>query len=176
MGGYVSLAFAKLFSEKLNGLVLFHSQAAADTLENKRNRDRTVKLVEKNRTGFIKAFIPSLFAEAHVENYTYEIHKLQATAGETSSEGIIAALKGMRDRVDHSGTLKELQIPIYFIIGKQDSKIPLEIVMQQLALPCDSEALIMDQVGHMGFIEAKRRTLLALQHFVERNLDEIKSC
>ncbi len=48
MGGYVALAFAELFEKKLNGIVLFHSQSAADDEEAKINRNRTIKIVENN--------------------------------------------------------------------------------------------------------------------------------
>lgn len=170
MGGYVSLAFAKLFPEKLSGLVLFHSQAAADNAESKKNRDRTIKIVQQNHTAFIHSFIPSLFAEDHVADFSNEIDALRKIAEKTPANAIVAALLGMRDRESHLNTLEKLQIPVYFIIGKQDSKIPFEIIMPQLKLPSNCEALIMDEVGHMGFIEAKEKTFLSLEHFLKRNL------
>jgi len=176
MGGYVSLAFSKLFPDKLSGLVLFHSQAAADNLEGKKNRDRTIEVVKNNHKGFIYSFIPSLFAENNIERLTGEIDELIHIAENTENEGIIAALKGMRNREGHFNTLKKLNVPVYFIIGKQDSRIPLASIIPQLELPSNSEALIIDNVGHMGFIEAKGKTLLALEHFAERNINyEFKS-
>jgi hypothetical protein len=35
--------------------------------------------------------------------------------------------------------------------------------------PHNCEAMILENVGHMGFIEASEITYLALEHFVERN-------
>lgn len=176
MGGYVSLAFAKLYPEKLEGIVLFHSQAAADSTHAKTNRDRTIQVVQHNHTNFINAFIPSLFAEENVEKFTNEIEELRKIAAETTSEGIIAALAGMRDREDHLETLEKLEIPVYFIIGKQDSRIPMETIIPQLQLPSNCEALIMDKVGHMGFIEAKEKTYLSIEDFLERNLNRATIC
>jgi len=170
MGGYVSLAFSKLFPDKLSGLVLFHSQAAADNLEGKKNRDRTIEVIKNNHKGFIYSFIPSLFAEDNIERFSGEIDELIHIAENIENEGVVAALKGMRNREDHFNTLKKLNVPVYFIIGKQDSRIPLNSIMPQLELPSNSEALIIDDVGHMGFIEAKEKTLLALEHFLERNI------
>jgi len=170
MGGYVSLAFAKLYPQKLSGLVLFHSQAASDSAESKKNRDRTIKIVQQNHTAFIHSFIPSLFAEDHVADFSNEIDALRKTAEKTSVKGIVAALLGMRDRESHLDTIEKLQAPVYYIIGKQDSRIPMETIIPQLELPSNCEALIMDEVGHMGFIEAKEKTFLSLEHFLERNL------
>jgi pimeloyl-ACP methyl ester carboxylesterase len=76
----------------------------------------------------------------------------------------------MRDRESHLDTLEKLKAPVYFIIGKQDSKIPVETILPQLRLPSNCEALIMNDVGHMGFIEAKEKTFISLEHFLERNL------
>ncbi len=170
MGGYISLAFAKLFPEKLNGLVLFHSQAASDSLESRKNRDRTILVVQQNHTGFIHSFIPGLFAEGNISKFGKEIEALRKIAGKNSDKGIVAALLGMRDRESHLGTIENLQIPVFFIIGKQDSKIPMETILPQLQLPLNCEALIMDNVGHMGFIEAREKTFLSLKHFLKRNL------
>ena len=169
MGGYITLAFANKFPEKLNGIVLFHSQAAADDPAAKINRDRAIEVVRKNHKDFITSFIPLLFAEENIEKFTNEINALQLLSSKTSPEGIVAALAGMRDREDSFELLKQLNIPVLFIIGKQDSRVPMDKIIPQLELPKNCEALILDGVGHMGFIEAKEMTYLALEHFVERN-------
>jgi len=165
MGGYVSLAFAKKYGEKLKGLVLFHSQAAADDEQAKVNRDRTIDIVKKNHKDFIAAFIPSLFAEQNIEKFKNKIEEARAVSLETSADGIIAALAGMRDREDHRNLLQKLDVPVLFISGKQDSRIPPEKILPQIALPKHSEALILEDVGHMGFIEARKQTLRTLAHF-----------
>ncbi|MCF6171473.1 MAG: alpha/beta hydrolase [Bacteroidales bacterium] len=168
MGGYVSLAFAEKYPAKLQGLVLFHSQAAADDAETKKNRDRTIRLVENDRKSFIHSFIPLLFAEENVDNYGHEIEQLEILSELAPVEGICAALAGMRDRNDQLSLLKNIDVPVFFIIGKQDAKIPMETVLPQLEIPKNCEALILDGVGHMGFIEAREMTSRALTHFVER--------
>lgn len=169
MGGYVTLSFAKHYPDKLNGIVLFHSQAAADDEEGKHNRDRTINVINKDHLGFIHSFVPSLFAEENVEKYETEIEQLMSISSQTDKEGIVAALEAMRDRPGYLGVLSEIDIPVFFIIGKRDSRISVHSMMEQLTLPHNCEALILDGVGHMGFIEAENITYLAIEHFVERN-------
>lgn len=169
MGGYVTLEFANLYPDKLTGLVLFHSHGSADDEEGKTNRDRTIKIVKNDRLGFVNLFIPLLFAEKNIDKYEQEIIGLQKKALKSSPEGVIAALAGMRDRNDQLELLKEIEIPVFFIIGKQDSRIPIDKILPQLQLPPNCEALILDGVGHMGFIEAEDLTFSAVEHFVERN-------
>lgn len=168
MGGYVSLSMAELFPEKLVGLVLFHSQAADDDEQTKINRDRTIDIIKRNHSKFISNFIPDLFAEENISLYGDEIHKLISISLKTKDEGIIAALRGMRNRKDYRNLLSEVNFPVLFIVGKQDSKIPLEKINQQLILPRISESLILDKVGHMGFIEAKVNTFATVVNFIHK--------
>ncbi|MFA5973548.1 MAG: alpha/beta hydrolase [Lentimicrobiaceae bacterium] len=168
LGGYVALQFAVDNEELVKGLVLFHSYASADTEEAKENRRRTINIVKQNRGGFIRQFIPDLFDQKHVENYTIAIQKLQDQAALMTSDAIIAALKGMRDRPNQLQYLLLAEIPVLFIIGKQDSRIPYSQVMAQAVIPSHSEILLLEDVGHMGYIEAPGKTLQALKHFAIR--------
>ena len=168
LGGYVALQFAADNEKLLQGLVLFHSHANADTDEAKENRRRTINIVNQNRTGFIRQFIPDLFDQKHVEEYTAEIQKLQNQAALMTSEAIVAALSGMRDRESQLQFLLLTEIPVLFIIGKQDSRMPYNQVLAQAVIPSHSEILLLEDVGHMGYIEAPVQTLQALKHFAIR--------
>jgi pimeloyl-ACP methyl ester carboxylesterase len=165
MGGYVALQFASENENLLRGLVLFHSQAQADTIEAKEYRRRTINIVNQNRGGFIMQFIPDLFDQRHVGEYTVEIQKLQNTALTMSSGAIVAALSAMRDRDNQLQYLSKSKTPVFFIIGKQDIRMPYNLILEQAVIPSHSEVLLLEGVGHMGFIEAKTKTLLALRHF-----------
>ena len=170
MGGYATLAFAEKYPEYLKGFGLFHSQAEADSPKTKVNRDRTITIVKKDCSGFIRNFIPDLFAPDNIEIYKNEIDILKLNAVQTSKEGIIAALKGMKERTDKLEFLKATKLPALFIVGKKDKRIPGDKVLHQAALPYHSEILILGNVGHMGYIEAKEETLKAVECFVEKCL------
>jgi pimeloyl-ACP methyl ester carboxylesterase len=168
MGGYVALQFAVDNEEMVKGLVLFHSNAGADSEEAKENRRRTINIVTQNRGGFIKQFIPDLFDQKHLEKYTVEIQKLQDIAALMTPDAIIAALSGMRDRPNQLQYLLLTDIPVLFIIGKQDSRMPYTQLMAQAVIPSHSEILLLEDVGHMGYIEAPNKTLQGLRHFAIR--------
>lgn len=167
MGGYTTLAFAEQYPEYLNGFVLFHSAAHADNEEAKRNRDRTVKIVENDRVGFINNFIPSLFAPSNIKRFSKEIQKLKNSAEQTSKEAIIAALKGMKERTEKISLLKNTKIPVMYIIGKQDSRIPTKVALEQVALPYRCSVILLGDVGHMGYIEDRDETLKAITCFAD---------
>jgi len=172
MGGYVALQFAVDNEEMVKGLVLFHSHANADTEEAKENRRRTINIVKQNRGGFIRQFIPDLFDQKHIEKYSVPIQKLQDQASLMTPEAIIAALAGMRDRTSQLQYLLLTEIPVLFIIGKQDSRMPYHQLMAQAVIPSHSEILLLEDVGHMGYIEAPGITLQALRHFVMRCFEQ----
>lgn len=168
MGGYVTLEFALQYPEMLQGLILFHSHASADTEEARQNRRRTINIVKLNKAGFIKEFIPDLFAEENTDTYADEIESLQNRAAQTPPEGIIAALEAMRDRTGKIELLLNTSVPVLFIAGKEDSRIPVQNIMAQAILPKHAEVLILGNVGHMGFIEAREKTLDMLRCFIRK--------
>lgn len=170
MGGYVALAFAKKFPFVLRGLVLFHSQAAADDQGSKQNRTRTIEVVKKDHQNFISNFIPLLFAEENMNKLMDEIVALKQMALKTSAMGVVAALAGMRDREDSRELLTQLNVPLFFVVGKQDSRIPLDKILPQLTLSKHTEVLLLEGVGHMGFIEDPQIIFPVLTGFFNRCL------
>jgi pimeloyl-ACP methyl ester carboxylesterase len=170
MGGFVTLAFARKYAEMLQGICLFHSHPFEDTAEGKANRDRTVAVIQENRQNYVFQFIPSLFAPDLRERHAAAIDKLVKQASKISTESLIASTLGMKLRPDSSELLKSLDIPVYFIVGMKDSRAPLDRICEMLLLPKHSEALILKDIGHMGYIEAFRETLPALWCFAKKVL------
>lgn len=165
LGGYVASAFAQRFEYRLSGLVFFHSHAAPDSAEAKENRRRTINIVQQDKGGFIRQFIPDLFDKKYIENHTAKIEELQEIAAQMSSDAIVYALTAMRDR---PGTLQYLlvsDIPVMFIIGKQDTRMPYNQILAQSVIPAHSEILLLEDVAHMGYIEAAAKTLEIIRHF-----------
>jgi pimeloyl-ACP methyl ester carboxylesterase len=168
MGGYVSLAFAEKYQDMLLGLGLFHSAAHADSEEAKLNRDRTIDAVKKDHKCFIQNFIPDLFAKSSVSKFRLELDQLIQQASKTSKKGIIAALEGMKTRRKKYELLHKIPFPFLMIIGKEDTRIPVSLALEQAAIPSHAECLILGNVGHMGFIEAEWKTLDCIRDFTRK--------
>jgi pimeloyl-ACP methyl ester carboxylesterase len=166
MGGYVSLVFAKKYPDLTKSLCLFHSHAAADSPEAKINRARAAKVVSENHQGFIASFIPDLFTKTNQQKFAEKIENLKSQAKKTTKDGVIASLFGMREREDMLKFISETNIPILFIIGKHDSRIPISMMKEQIFLPKNSSALILEEVAHMGYIENKNACFNAIKSFV----------
>lgn len=166
MGGYVSLAFAEKFSHMLTGICLFHSTPLADSPEARENRARTIEFVKQHHTAFLSMFIPDLFAPASREVHAEAIEKMVVRSKAMTAGAIIASQRGMMERPDRSAVLASAPYPVLFILGKQDSRIDFQSALKAVALPDDAVLLSLGKAGHMGYIEARDKTLFALQAFL----------
>lgn len=101
MGGYVALAVADLFPEKVKGVVLFHSQAAQDGEEGLKQRQRAIALLEAGgeaKKDFVTRFMPTLFAPQNRERMADKIAALTEAGRAMSLEAILAIQKGLAER------------------------------------------------------------------------------
>jgi pimeloyl-ACP methyl ester carboxylesterase len=168
LGGYVGLAFAELYPERINGLGLFHSTAFADNEEKKQSRDKVAQYIQdKGVPAFTDNFVEPLFYAGNRQRLAAEIDKIKQQARLTSKEGAVAATIAMKERVDRTAVLKECKVPVLFIAGKKDTSIPLEKSMEQFHFPAKSLVYFLDNVGHMGMVEEKEECLTVMKAFIE---------
>lgn len=168
MGGYVGLAFAKHFPETLAGLVLFHSQAAADDEQAIVKRNEAVLQVITDKHAFLDQFLPGLFDPAFLSAHAATVSTFDSIVKSQSEKAIVAALVGMRDRESHISLLTRIASPVLFILGKSDTRMPAVKIMAQAGLPLHAEMLMLEHVGHMGFVETPLLTATTIRYFAEK--------
>ena len=168
LGGYVSLALTENNPDNIKGLVMFHSSAQEDSKQKKIDRGRAIKIIKKNAEIFINEAVPNLF-NTNYKPYKRGIAQIKKLALNTSKQGIVAALEGMKDRVDREVILKFAPYPVLYIIGEKDNILSFDDLVLQAKLPENGNYLLLENVGHMGFIEAKKETYKAIKKFVLEN-------
>jgi pimeloyl-ACP methyl ester carboxylesterase len=151
MGGYVALAYAEAHEKTVEALILLNSTTLADSPERKINRDRSLKVINKDAGLYIKMAIDNLFVENTRDQYASEIENLKKEALQFPAEGIKANILGMKIRKDQTSFLKNFNKVKIMISGIQDPLISSES-SKTVALQTNSE-LIMVSGGHMGMIE-----------------------
>ena len=165
MGGYVALAYAELY-ENIGGLGLFFSTPYADSQARKMMRDKAEALVVQNRNAFIRAAIPQLFS-AELRSGLREVIAQQIDYSlEMSVEGVVAAIGGMKSRVDRTRLLidppKSLQPKrIGVFAGESDTVIPIASVREWIDAPGVGYKFISSH-GHMGHLSDTKNCAAAV--------------
>lgn len=167
MGGYVSLAFADLYPDNVKGLVLLNSTARPDSEEKKRGRDRAIAVVKDKHKSFIRTSIPMLFRSKCRKIYANEISVVKKEALKTSRQGIIAALEGMKLRLDREVLLHFGPYPSLMILGKKDPVLKYEDLIEQTK-DANTEVVELEN-GHMSLIEDKEKAEQAILEFVKKH-------
>jgi pimeloyl-ACP methyl ester carboxylesterase len=163
MGGYVALAYAELYPEKIRGLVLLNSTSKADSEERKTNRDRAIKAVKKDYTTFIRLSIANLFSPDNRERLIDEIEKVKIEALKTQLQGVVASLEGMKIRKDREVLLHLTPYPKMLILGKKDPVLIYETALEQIEGTVVKLATLPD--GHMSHIENRDELKTVLLEF-----------
>ena len=167
MGGYVTLALAEKYAERIDGFILMNSTTLEDSEAKKAQRLKAVDTANKNLPLLINMNIPGLFAKSHLDQMKNEIEFVKNIALETPIKGVQAALRGMRLRENKNYLLNEFEKPILIIVGLQDETVNpkefLEIIPNK-----DNIQILQLNVGHMAYLEDYKATLKSLENFLTK--------
>lgn len=162
LGGYVTLAFAEKYSDKLSGFGLIHSTAQGDSNATKEKRRKDIENIFNNGIiNYINQLIPGLFIDSKLWEMQEEVHEVIRAGMEMTSEGAIHTLEGMMQRPDRSKVITEAKFPILLVAGADDEVISPElaytITVDGKSVTSYEYAHIMQNtfegVAHMSLIE-----------------------
>jgi pimeloyl-ACP methyl ester carboxylesterase len=150
MGGYVSLAFAALFPKKTQKLILLNSSPYQESNEGKKNRNRVLAVIDKNKDAFVNMAINNLFTNTERLNHTPAIEALKKEALQITTVAIKAAITGMRDRTDKMAMLKNFEGEKYILSGRLDNITPHNEIV---AISKETETTLHTiESGHMSWL------------------------
>jgi pimeloyl-ACP methyl ester carboxylesterase len=171
LGGYAALAFAEKYPEMLTGYVLFHSHPYADTPESILKRKREIEVVMKGKKNIMyPANISMMFAERNLKAMPAALTKLRKLASGNPAEGIVALLNGMIARPQRTSVIEEGEVPLLWILGRGDRYFSPEAAMRGIKTPANAQVVILENSGHLGFIEETERSAELISEFA-RKLD-----
>lgn len=158
MGGYVALAFAKEYPQRVSGLALVSSQAAADAPERKAGRYKTARdVAEKGVDVVADAMTPKLSANEKVQEFTNLLMKAQSRAG------VVGALKAMAEREDFTSILSQFSFPVVLIHGDADALISIDRAREIKSILPAAQLIKLKKAGHMPMLEFPQETAEALK-------------
>lgn len=158
MGGYVALAFAERYPERMNGLALVSSQVLADPPDRKEARYKTAaEVAEKGINGVVETMTSKFTSDPHWQAFAHESMEKQQPAA------YIGALKAMADRADSTGLLSTIKYPVVVIHGDADALIPVDRAREVKAARPESTLVEISGAGHMPMCEAPTETVKGLK-------------
>lgn len=168
MGGYITLAFAEHYPDRLLGFGLFHSTSYADSEERKGIRLKGIDFVERNGAAeFLRTTIPNLYGPMSKESHPEWIREHIEGSRNFSDAAIVSYYRSMISRPDRREVLEKAAVPVLMILGEYDSAVPLKDGLEQTSLPDLSYIHILRSSGHMGMIEEPLETNNILKQFLQ---------
>ena len=159
MGGYVALAFAKLFPERVSGLGLVSSQALADPPDRKEGRYKSAADVAENGIdGVVDAMTSKFTPNKQLQQLARTIMQRQNPAA------YIGGLKAMAERFDSTPLLGSIDYPVVVIHGDADALIPVDKAYEIKDKIPHSHFVEIKDIGHLPMLEAVQKTADGLKH------------
>ncbi|MEV4613361.1 alpha/beta hydrolase [Kitasatospora sp. NPDC049258] len=171
MGGYVAMAFARRHPDRLCGLLLADTKAAADTEQARTNRERiaravlardSVRLLAEEKTA------ESLLGPAAGPELLAEVRGMVA---EAAPRAVAWAQRAMAARGDSLEVLAGLEVPAAVIVGEADTVTPLADARMMAEAMADAELTVIPAVGHLSSLEAPETFDAAVRALLRRVRD-----
>lgn len=167
MGGYIALAFADLHPERLCAFGLFHSTAYPDSEEKKNTRRKAIDFIRAAGSApFIRQSTPNLFSPS---TRAHRPELIEAAVGKYSGfspDSLVAYYEAMIARPDRTDVLRRFAGPVLFVMGEDDTVIPLQQSLEQCYLPSISLLHILKGTGHQAMLEDPENSNRVLQEFI----------
>ncbi|SES29982.1 alpha/beta fold hydrolase [Psychrobacillus sp. OK032] len=164
LGGYITLAFAEKYSNRLKGFSLIHSTGFPDSEEAKKGREISANNIDtEGMEAFIEGLVPKLFSSNHLESHSKEITEVKKIGFSTSLAGAKNALIAMKNRTDRREIIEITDLPVLLIAGEEDQLIPPDKVFT--ANGKHLKQVLINDVGHMSMYEAPKELIRAIIDF-----------
>ncbi len=155
MGGYVALAFARMFTERVERLVLVSSRLAADTPQQAQERRKLADGVERADSigAVVDAYLPRLLAAGAFADRPALVERVRTIAQHTNPLGVAATLRGMALRAPGDDIAEDLGVPMLMIAGAKDATISLEEAGAVARRFPRGRLVVCEQSGHLPMME-----------------------
>lgn len=168
MGGYIALALQRLAPHRLAGLLLADTKAEPDTPEARRGRDQRIDEITRSGLASLPdAMMPSLVGPSCSDDLKQQVRRIML---DQKPQGVIAALRALRDRPDATETLASIKVPVMLVVGEHDKLTPLAGMQAMADRIPNARLRTLPGVGHLTNLEAPEafnQTLAELLRWVE---------
>jgi pimeloyl-ACP methyl ester carboxylesterase len=154
MGGYVAMAFARRFPERVAGLILADTRAEPDDEAGKEGRAKMIARAREAGAGaVVEAMLPKLLAEATRESRPDVVEVVRGMGTRQTADGVAAGLAALRDRPDAGPGLDAVTAPTLVLVGEHDAVTPPSLATAMANRVFGSRAVTIPGAGHLSNLE-----------------------
>lgn len=164
MGGYVALEIARQARDRMTGLALLSSSAAADTPEQRAARDVVMAQAQNDFAGVADKLAPAMLSRASraVPGLLADTHAmLMRCGGALFAEQQAAAAS----RPDYRASLAAISVPTLILAGEEDRIVAPDRSREIAAAIPHADLKLVPVCGHVPQREAPDFTAAALRHW-----------
>ncbi|MCX6214940.1 alpha/beta hydrolase [Spirosoma sp.] len=163
MGGYMALAFAEKYPDRIQGLILYHSTATADDDAKRAARQQVIQELKTAGTlPFIHKQMPKMVAPSYAPE---RIEALEERFRNLPAEALISGMKAIAGRPDRTDVLRNAKFPVLLVLGREDQLIPSEKTAQLASLSAHIRVVTIEQAGHLSMVEQPTQSTAVLRDF-----------
>lgn len=168
MGGYVALELMRRHRERVRALILVSTRAAADSPDERRRRDEMIRAVEADGSGaLVNLLLPKLLAPATRSTAPQLVEHLRTMIASSPSEGVVGALRALRDREDLSSLLGEIDVPTLVVAGREDKVAPGPQTRAMANAIPGAQYTVIPEAGHLAPMEQPVATVRVVTEFLQ---------
>lgn len=169
MGGYVVFTLLRRHPDRVKGLILIDTKAAADTEEGRQGR---YKMIEQARsegaTAIAEAMLPKMLTEQTRSQQLELVEFVRGMMAATPVDGITGALEAMAIRPDSTPLLASIQVPTLIIVGNEDQVTPSAVAQEMHQAMPNAELVIIDGAAHAATLERPAAVNQAIEQWASR--------
>ena len=163
MGGYITLAFADNYPERLAGLGLITTRAESDSAEKRAGRYQIAEDVRENGAIVLaESLAPKLTKDEVIQQQSYKMLL------DANPLGIIGVSQGIAERTDRRKLLSQIRVPALVIAGDQDQIIEVEDAKQMANTIPRARFHLVSGAGHMPMMENPKEFAAGLNWLISQ--------
>jgi len=165
LGGYVALAFARMYTERVTHLALICSRIVADTPEIAENRRKNADRIERE-AALPAEMVKRLFAPETLSEHPEIAARALDLASGIDPRGAASMLRGMAMRASFEDVAPDLDLPVLIVAGARDRVAPMEEARATARAFSRGRLVVCGRSGHLPMLEEPGRVTEALRELL----------
>ncbi|HEX5581491.1 MAG TPA: alpha/beta fold hydrolase [Gemmatimonadaceae bacterium] len=154
MGGYVSFAFWRRYSDRVRALVLCDTRPGPDSDEARGKRRQLMEVARREgATAVAEGQMEQMVGRTTHERRPEVVAGVRRMLERAPVEGIVGALEAMVARPDSTPDLSTIDVPTLIVVGEEDTLTPPDEARRMHEAIAGSRLEVIGGAGHVSNVE-----------------------